>query len=214
MKRQTLRSALTFAVGSALTVGLVVSSPSAAFAANPTCSPQSGVGPGLGSHHDPLQTPLRMCGEGQGTVTVPASGQVSVTVQIFQTYPGNGTVDTLFLPGSEIQIPYYSTSSGSATAPSFADVSLSGVELKGKAGNNPTTFVATLTGLTPGVDAIGDVTNTNQLWLGGYVIDSTGQEIFLHFKVSINDGAGASGTGTLTGEDWVLPGFPPPPRNL
>jgi hypothetical protein len=200
---------MAIAAGTIVSTGLVVASGTNAFAANPTCSPQSGVGPGLGSHHDPLQSPLRICGEGQGTVTVPASGDVSVTVQIFQTYPGHGPVDTLFLPGSEIQIPYYSTSGGSAANPSFADIPLSFVELQDKAGNNPTTFSVTLTGLTPGVDAIGNVTTTNQLWLSGSVLDSTGQEIFLHYKVSINDGAGASGTGTLTGEDWVLPGAAP-----
>lgn len=207
MSNRILRSAMAIAAGSIMTTGLVAAGGATAFAANPTCSPQSGVGPGLGSHHDPLRNPLRICGEGRGTVTVPNSGHVSVTVQIFQTYPGHGSLNTTFLPGSEIQIPYYSTASGSAAAPKFTDIALGGVKLLNKAGNSATTFSATLSGLTPGVDAIGNITSTNQLWLSGYVVNSTGQEVFLHYKVSINDGAGASGTGTLTGEDWVLPGL-------
>jgi hypothetical protein len=165
-------------IGGAVAVGTTPD-----FAANPTCGPMTGSGPGLGSHHDPLADPIRMCGEGQGVVSVPASGDLPITVSIFETYPGHQPLRTTFSDPSYLQIPYQSMSGGGE---GLARVWLNGVELSSKAGNQPTVLQVEMTGLPQGMVQLGNFGPNNKLWLYGYVFDQNGGEIFLHYTVSLS----------------------------
>jgi len=182
--------------GSLLAIGGTVAvSGAPAFAANPSCGPTTGTGPGLGSHHDPLADPIRICGEGMGSVDVPSSGMVPVTLSIFETYPGHHPLTTTFSAPSYVQVPW---SDGSMSG--MAYLGLDGVQLASKAGNDPTVLRMELSGLPTGMVQVGDLQHA--LWLFGFVYDTNGEEIFLHWKLSLGS---SSGRGTLTGEDWVLP---------